>query len=346
MSVKKLESGKWQADIRPNGSTGKRYRKQFETKAQALRWEAWIKTNKTQIKSWEPQKTDNRTFEQLINHWFDIHGKTLKSGKNSHGILLMICKAMGNPLANNVTAGLFAKYRADRIEEGIKKSTVNNHRLLICNVFNTLENLNEWPHGNPLRKLKALKADDPETRYLEKHEISELLAALKAVTASHAYYIALICLSTGARWGEAESLQFEQITPTHITFWRTKGKKNRSIPITPELYKAIPKREGKLFVNGLDTFRKVCGERLSFQLPDGQLTHILRHTFASHFMMNGGNLKALQELLGHTSITHTMRYAHLSPSLLDTAKTLNPLASMDTIWTQTPKETKSNNPTD
>ena len=38
----------------------------------------------------------------------------------------------------------------------------------------------------------------------------------------------------------------------------------------------------------------------------------LRHTFASHFVMNGGSLKALQEILGHKNITMTMRYAHLS----------------------------------
>jgi integrase len=40
--------------------------------------------------------------------------------------------------------------------------------------------------------------------------------------------------------------------------------------------------------------------------------HTLRHTFASHFVMRGGSLKALQEILGHSNIKTTMRYAHLS----------------------------------
>ena len=40
--------------------------------------------------------------------------------------------------------------------------------------------------------------------------------------------------------------------------------------------------------------------------------HDLRHTFASHFIMRGGNLKELQEILGHKDITMTMRYSHLS----------------------------------
>jgi site-specific recombinase XerD len=44
--------------------------------------------------------------------------------------------------------------------------------------------------------------------------------------------------------------------------------------------------------------------------------HDLRHTFASQFVMNGGNLFDLQKILGHTQINMTMRYAHFSPDHL------------------------------
>jgi hypothetical protein len=60
-------------------------------------------------------------------------------------------------------------------------------------------------------------------------------------------------------------------------------------------------------------------------IPENQATHILRHTFASHFMMNGGNIIALQQILGHANIQQTMVYAHLSPDYLQNAVTLNPL---------------------
>ena len=47
--------------------------------------------------------------------------------------------------------------------------------------------------------------------------------------------------------------------------------------------------------------------------------HTLRHTFASHLAMSGTPLNVVQTLLGHSSITTTMRYAHLAPSTLRTA---------------------------
>lgn len=55
------------------------------------------------------------------------------------------------------------------------------------------------------------------------------------------------------------------------------------------------------------------------------MTHVLRHTFASHFMMNGGNILVLQRILGHTDIKMTMRYSHFSPEHFDDVIKYNPL---------------------
>jgi site-specific recombinase XerD len=47
--------------------------------------------------------------------------------------------------------------------------------------------------------------------------------------------------------------------------------------------------------------------------------HILRHTFCSHLAMRGAPARAIQELAGHTDLTTTQRYMHLSPAALDSA---------------------------
>jgi site-specific recombinase XerD len=68
----------------------------------------------------------------------------------------------------------------------------------------------------------------------------------------------------------------------------------------------------------------------------------LRHTFASHFIQNGGNIRTLQKILGRSSLAMTMRYAHLSPDHLADAVRLGPLAAFDT--SSTPATPESKNP--
>ncbi|HEI8861538.1 tyrosine-type recombinase/integrase [Morganella morganii] len=95
-----------------------------------------------------------------------------------------------------------------------------------------------------------------------------------------------------------------------------------------ELYTEIPKKRGRLFTGCYSAFRTVV-RRAKIELLAGQLSHILRHTFASHFMMNGGNILVLQKILGRTDIKMTMRYAHFSPDHLEDAVRLNPLRKHD-----------------
>lgn len=100
--------------------------------------------------------------------------------------------------------------------------------------------------------------------------------------------------------------------------------------IENKLYTEIPKKCRYLFAESYSAFRvAVCRAKIEF--PAGQLSHTLRHTFASHFMMNGGNILVLQRILGHSNIKITIRYAHFSPDHLGDTLKFNPLNNKDLI---------------
>lgn len=137
--------------------------------------------------------------------------------------------------------------------------------------------------------------------------------------------VAAICLATGAHWGEAQGLTPERLRNLLVTFVNTKGKRARSVPIASELESRIHqhfKQHGP-FSNCLNSFDKTLAVS-GLKLPAGQSSHVLRHTFASRFVMIGGNILTLQKILGHTSLAMTMRYAHLAPDHLQDAVKLGP----------------------
>lgn len=118
-----------------------------------------------------------------------------------------------------------------------------------------------------------------------------------------------------------------------LQFTGTKSGKVRAVPISAELAAELLAHHDKtitgvrFFAYAASAFREAT-ERIGLDLPAGQMTHVLHHTFASHFMMGGGNILVLQKILGHATLTMTMRYAHLAPEHLQEAVRLNPLVRL------------------
>lgn len=324
--IRKNEAGSWDVDIRPNGTNGKRYRKtNIKTKAEALRWEAWIKTNKTKSKDWEPRsETDKRKLSELIELWYSAHGQNLKDGKNRLLMINNLCARLGNPQAENIKSADFTNYRNERLKAGVGANTINHEHVYLSAVFNELTRIGEWKKENPVAKIRKLKVDEQELSFLTSGQILELLEELKKSRERDCYHIARICLATGARWSEAENLLDTDIKPNAITYRATKNGKNRTVPISSDLFKSLPIREGRVFKYAYSTLKRRI-KNLSFSLPAGQMSHVLRHTFASHFIQNGGNILVLQKILGHGSLLMTMRYAHLAPEHLEEAIKFNPI---------------------
>lgn len=271
---------------------------------------------------------------ELVELWFQHHGSGLRSGEGIYRRLLAICRAMGNPRAEVFSVNMFAEYRTKRLADGISANNMNREHAYMRAVFNELIRLNLWKKENPLQKLRSFKIQERELSYLTGEQIHALLGALQTARNKHVQLIAKVCLATGARWGEAEALRGTQVRNGIIQFVQTKSSKTRAIPISKELEEELTRHfleygnGERIFGTAFSAFREGV-ERAGLALPTGQLTHVLRHSFASHFMMNGGNILVLQRALGHQSLTMTMRYAHLSPDHLMETRELNPLRALN-----------------
>lgn len=338
MSVRKDESrGKWLAEAYVKG---KRVRRWFDTKGEANRFFNTLKQeNSPLFQAIQVQREQPQRLSELVEMWYDLHGQTLVKGKEYKAKLLLMCDAFGNPYAKDFTVEDFAEYRKKRLSGEIvfnnskkattaKQSTINFEHAILKSVFNELKRFKKWNGENPLSDLKQFREKENELYFLRTDEIKRLLIACDESKCADLKIAVELCLSTGARWGEIKNLTAANVIPHKVTFTKTKGGKNRTVPITPELYNKITMKAGKLF-NVTDIAFRNAINKAGIVLPRNQLTHVLRHTFASHFMMNGGNILVLKDILGHYSITMTMIYAHFAPSHLETATSLNPIVNLD-----------------
>lgn len=321
MAIKKLDDGRYELDTRTGGRTSKRVRKIFNRRADAVAYERYM-LGKFQRKEWDPAaQIDRRTLDDIRELWWLYHGQTQKNGEIENRHLIKTITALDNPQVGEVNKRMLIVHRSRRLAQGISASTINRDIYRLSGMFSALIKLDEFEGENPLRGLPPLKEKNPGMTFLTKQEISRLLDAL---TGDYRL-IALLCLSTGGRWGEVSTLTEAQIMHGRVVFLETKNGKKRVVPISAELEKEVmANASAGLFRVDYENFcRKL--RKVKPDLPRGQATHILRHTFASHFMMNGGNIIALQQILGHASIQQTMAYAHLAPDYLQNAIALNPL---------------------
>ncbi|MBR5599543.1 MAG: tyrosine recombinase XerC [Alphaproteobacteria bacterium] len=129
----------------------------------------------------------------------------------------------------------------------------------------------------------------------------------------------------GLRISEATSLNVEDVNGNELIKIRGKGGKDRYVPILPEVvesielykancpYKLLPENALFLGARGERITPRVIQRRLQqirikLNLPDNITPHALRHSFATHLLAGGSDLRSIQELLGHASLSSTQRY--------------------------------------
>ncbi|WP_150548226.1 tyrosine-type recombinase/integrase [Pseudomonas marincola] len=312
MAIEQQPDGRWKVDIEP--IKGKRFRKIFKTKGEAQRFESTCRASCIDAPSWSPRLRDRRRLLELLERWALLHGNALSDYAGRKLITQRMIERLGNPVAQSFTAVNFAEYRAKRLAGGISRKTVNNELSYLRALFNCLIQYSEIDYPNPIALVKPLKLQEVELAYLDHEQVTQLFTTLASMQHAHVELISTICLATGCRWGEAEGLVPSRVKGGGVHFINTKSKRRRSIPISSELEARILQhfKQHGLFTNCRNSFDDAV-RKAGLVLPPGQKAHVLRHTFASHFMANGGNILSLQKILGHSSLAMTMRYAHLAP---------------------------------
>jgi integrase len=122
-------------------------------------------------------------------------------------------------------------------------------------------------------------------------------------------FVVRLALGTGMRWGELSRVQSSDVRDGILTIHQTKSGKVRRVPLPPELIEEIRTRVGKFVAfsspGQFNTRVRILSQVWRFH------AHQLRHSFACRWIERGGSLAALQQLLGHSSIVTTQRYARL-----------------------------------
>ncbi|RPI19225.1 MAG: site-specific integrase [Ignavibacteriae bacterium] len=216
--------------------------------------------------------------------------------------------------------------------------SINNY---LCILSRCLKSAVEWNIIKDIPKIKLLKVPPQKFDYLSEIEIDKLLEHATGLW----HDMILLALRTGLRFGELIALQWRDINFTEgiLTVNRNivrgiegspKNNKSRAVPLTSSVIQTLSnKKHDSVYIfhdeNGKPLTYKVCSIRLQKICKMSSLRkitwHVFRHTFASHLAAKKNSIVAIKELLGHSDIRITMRYAHVNLSVLQSAiATLEP----------------------
>lgn len=233
------------------------------------------------------------------------------------GMLKHIQTFFGDRDLTDVTPMEVEEYKAYR-SSLVEKSTVNRELGLLKHMFNLAIAWDLYPKANPLRKVKFFREDNVPLRTLSIEEEERFLGCASPCIQD----IARFALNTGMRIGEIFKLRWDQVDSEQgiIAVFATKTGKIRKVPtneVTERIlqYWKLGRRNEYVFYNH-ETGKPLCDLKAGFSQAckkaeiSGVTWHTLRHTFASRLVNRGTDIVTVKELLGHSTVTVTMRYAH------------------------------------
>jgi len=282
---------------------------------------------------------------RLAAHSLEAYARDLR------GCLLFVARYQGERLTLSALADLdlpvFRAWLAERARRGIGGSSNARARSAVRSYFDwarrqglfdnaAIGTLSLRSKARPLPK--ALNEADTETL------IEEIGGEASAPwVAKRDLALLLLLYGAGLRIGEALALRGTDLAAARAGQLRVlgKGNKERIVPLLPAVVEALEAYaaaspwplppEGPLFrgVRGGALSPRILQKqlqnlRLQLGLPETATPHALRHSFATHLLGAGGDLRSIQELLGHASLSTTQRYTAVDAAALRKAYRAHP----------------------
>ena len=213
-------------------------------------------------------------------------------------------------------------------EKGLAKSTINRK---LTSINNFLEWASKIEKNKSFYKFESLKTERKLPDILTSNYINTLINELPINTPKEVRNKAIVELlySSGLRVSEIVNLKLNDMKDNKSLRVVGKGRKVRILPMTDQAYDIInlwTNNYRNIFLNDKDNnylFLGVRGKQLTdrevrriVKSSTGTFPHNLRHTFATHILDGGADLRVVQELLGHSDPSTTQLYTHVSKKKL------------------------------
>ncbi len=223
----------------------------------------------------------------------------------------------------------FRSYLAHRANDGISRASIARGMSTLRNFFRFLDRTGRV-HNPALKTVKTPKLPQSVPKALDEADALESIRVIGDLhdepwIGARDTAILLLLYGCGLRIGEALSLTCADIPKSDTLRVVGKGRKERIVPVLPVVHDAIKAYrdicpfaatpEAPLFLGKRGKAlsprivqRQMEKLRAYLNLPESATPHALRHSFATHLLAQGGDLRTIQELLGHASLSTTQRY--------------------------------------
>ncbi|MBL4739720.1 MAG: tyrosine recombinase XerC [Sneathiella sp.] len=232
----------------------------------------------------------------------------------------------------------FRAFLAYRRNDGISPTSLARNLSSVRSFFKKMEK-DQRLHNPYIKTIRSPKKPQRLPRPIAEQDAKELLSKSLEPSRQADWInkrdtaVFTLLYGCGLRIGEALSLQFSQKPDGDSMTILGKGSKERLVPILPIVRHAIEDYVLSCpfpFIHESPLFFGKQGRRLGARqvqlrlqelrrqmgLPETATPHALRHSFATHLLASGGDLRTIQELLGHASLSSTQRYTDLDTKKL------------------------------